>query len=121
MNWKIKSKHSSPHSGVELINVCVITFVLVLFIACENEPVISVVPTQPTPDIEATVQARVSKELNNQPLPTPSISSTDVEKAIATAVAKAISESITPTTVPTITPNAISLLELENSLYSFAN
>ena len=84
------------------IKIFLITSILVLFIACGSESVITSVPVQPTPDIEATVQARLAKELSQsaKPLVVPSKSSTDVEKAIATAVAKAVTDATPPSPTP---------------------
>tara|TARA_R100000808_G_scaffold540_3_gene2800 strand:- start:884 stop:2929 length:2046 start_codon:yes stop_codon:yes gene_type:complete len=71
---------------MSLIKISLITSLLVLLIACGSDPA----PASASVDIEATVEARVAKELGRAtPTPKPL---TNVEKAVATA---------TPTPMPT--------------------
>jgi len=100
---------------MSLIKTLLITSLLVLFIACGSDPA----PASASVDIEATVEARVAKELGRAtPTQKPV---TNVEKAVATAVTKAISTAIpptptpTPTSIPTPTPKPISSSKVSKS------
>ena len=80
---------------MSLIKTSLITSLLLLFIACGRESTNTSVPIQPTPDIEATVVARIEAEKK-------------LQSAIDAKVSEALAKMITPTPIsPTPTPTPI--------------